>query len=72
MTKLAQVQAARTADTEPVQVGQDIHGHKVLTAYAPVSLLGWLVFVELPAEEAYASDAHSIPRVRPVGLAAAI
>jgi two-component system NtrC family sensor kinase len=51
MTKLAQVQAARTAGTEPVHEGQDIHGHKVLSAYAPVSPLGWLVFVELPAEE---------------------
>jgi hypothetical protein len=27
----------------------------VLSAFAPVSPLGWLVFVELPAEEAYAS-----------------
>ena len=54
MTNLAQVQAARTAGTEPVQEGQDIHGQKVLSAYAPVSPLGWLVFVELPAEEAYA------------------
>jgi hypothetical protein len=35
MTKLAQVQAARTAGTKPVQEGQDIHGHKVLSAYAP-------------------------------------
>jgi hypothetical protein len=55
MTKLAQVQAARTAGTKPVQEGQDIHGHKVLSAYAPVSPLGWLVFVEVPAEEAYLS-----------------
>ena len=62
MTKLAQVQAARTAGTEPVQEGQDIHGQKVLSAYAPVSPLGWLVFVELPAEEAYASLYDSIKR----------
>ena len=62
MTKLAQVQAARTAGTEPVQDGQDIHGHKVLSAYAPVSPLDWLVFVELPAEEAYASLYNSIKR----------
>jgi Cache domain len=48
--------------TEPVQDGQDIHGHKVLSAYAPVSPLGWLVFVELPAEEAYASLYASIKR----------
>jgi hypothetical protein len=62
MTKLAQVQAARTAGTEPVQEGQDIHGHKVLSAYAPVSPLGWLVFVELPVEEAYASLYDPIKR----------
>src|SRR5271168_4011650 len=62
MTKLAQVQAARAAGTEPVQEGQDIHGHKVLSAYAPVSPLDWLVFVELPAEEAYASLYDSIKR----------
>ena len=54
MTKLAQVQAARTGGAEPVQEGQDIHGHKVLSAFAPVSPLGWLVFVELPVEEANA------------------
>jgi hypothetical protein len=54
MTKLAQVQAARTAGIEPVQEGQDLQGHKVLSAYAQVSPLGWLVFVELPVEEANA------------------
>src|SRR5262249_53808620 len=62
MTKLAQVAAARTAGTEPVQEGEDIRGHKVLSAYAPVSPLGWRVFVELPAEEAYASLYDSIKR----------
>jgi hypothetical protein len=31
-----------------VQEGEDIEGRKVLTAYAPVAPLGWLVFVELP------------------------
>jgi len=62
MTKLAQVQAARTAGTEQVQEGEDIDGHKVLSAFAPVSPLGWLVFVELPAEEAYASLYDSIKR----------
>ena len=52
MTQLAQVQAARTAGIEPVQEGQDLQGHKVLSVYAQVSPLGWLVFVELPIEEA--------------------
>src|SRR6202162_4178774 len=45
LSKLAQIEAARTAGTEPVQEGEDIHGHKVLSAYAPVSPLGWLAFV---------------------------
>jgi hypothetical protein len=62
MSKLEQVQAARRlADgtsgsgeqTErQVQVAQDIQGRDVLTAYAPVTPPGWLVFAELPIEEA--------------------
>jgi signal transduction histidine kinase len=66
MTRLAQVQAARAAGSgeaaEPVQVAQDVRGRQVLTAYAPVAPLGWLVFVELPAEEAYAPLYASIQR----------
>jgi hypothetical protein len=61
MSKLAQVQAARAWATmcagcrsEAMQEGQDFDGHKVLSAYAQVSPLGWLVFVELPIEEANA------------------
>jgi hypothetical protein len=56
MTQLAQVRAARTAGagagSEPVQVAKDIFGRDVLTAYAPVVPLGWLVFLDLPIEEA--------------------
>jgi hypothetical protein len=59
MTKLAHVQVAREWATrcagcrsEAMQEGQDLHGHTVLSAYAQVSPLGWLVFVELPIEEA--------------------
>jgi signal transduction histidine kinase len=71
MSQLAQVQAARRAaadapagqvPVEQVQVAQDIQGRKVLTAYAPVAPLGWLVFVELPAAEAYAPLYASIER----------
>ncbi|HEX8808777.1 MAG TPA: histidine kinase dimerization/phospho-acceptor domain-containing protein, partial [Xanthobacteraceae bacterium] len=65
MSKLAQVRAARAgvasggADTgdnpsETVQEAENIEGREVLTAYARVAPLGWLMFVELPAEEAYA------------------
>jgi signal transduction histidine kinase/DNA-binding response OmpR family regulator len=58
MSDLAQVKAARagaTGDsTDAVQAAKNIQGRDVLTAYAPVPKLGWLVFVELPVEEAYA------------------
>jgi signal transduction histidine kinase/HAMP domain-containing protein len=69
MTNLAQVRAARAGGTEPVQEAQDIHGRKVLSAYAPVSPLGWLVFVELPTEEAFASLYDSIMRSGAIMLA---
>jgi signal transduction histidine kinase/CheY-like chemotaxis protein len=66
MTRLAQVEAARASDAgapfEPVQVAQDIRGREVLTAYAPVAPLGWLMFVELPADEAYAPLYDAIRR----------
>jgi signal transduction histidine kinase len=66
MTRLAQVTAARAAgadpSVEPVQEAQDIRGNKVLTAYAPVTPLGWLVFAELPIDEAYAPLYTSIER----------
>ncbi len=66
MTRLAQVTAARAAGADPsaapVQEALDIRGNKVLTAYAPVTPLGWLVFAELPIDEAYAPLYISIER----------
>ena len=64
MSRLAQVQAARTAGsgTEQLQVSDDIQGRRVLTAYAHVAPLGWLVFVELPVAEAYAPLYSTIER----------
>jgi signal transduction histidine kinase len=66
MSKLAQVQAARAAgagqETEQLQVSDDIQGRRVLTAYAHVAPLGWLVFVELPVAEAYAPLYATIQR----------
>jgi signal transduction histidine kinase len=66
MTRLAQVKAARAAGAatpmEPVQVGKDVRGRDVLTAYAPVAPLGWLVFAELPVDEAYAPLYQSLMR----------
>jgi signal transduction histidine kinase len=72
MTKLAQVAAARAGQAGPVQEAEDLHGGKVLTAYAPVPQLGWLVFVELPAEEAYASLYNSMKRSGAIILAGLI
>jgi signal transduction histidine kinase len=58
LSRLAQVQAARASGsgqaTEQLQTADDIQGRRVLTAYAHVAPLGWLVFVELPVSEAYA------------------
>jgi len=68
MSKLAQVQAARRATEgtpadQEVQVAQDVQGRQVLTAYAPVPPLGWIVFVELPMAEAYGPLYASIERL---------
>ena len=74
MSRLAQVSAAQTATgggaSERVQESEDIGGRKVLTAYAPVAPLGWLVFVELPATEAYAPLYAALERLAFVLLAA--
>jgi signal transduction histidine kinase len=67
LSRLAQVQAARAAGsgsdpTEQLQEAEDIQGRHVLTAYAHVAPLGWLVFVELPRAEAYAPLYSTIER----------
>jgi len=62
-SQLAQVKSARGdfgASTLQAADGEDILGHPVLAAYAPVASLGWLVFVELPKSEAYAPLNRSI------------
>ena len=51
VSKLTPVRAARAGASEQVQEGEDIEGRKVHTAYAPITPLGWWVFVELPVEE---------------------
>jgi signal transduction histidine kinase/CheY-like chemotaxis protein len=74
MSRLAQVRAARAGSAgnpaETVQEADNIEGRKVLTAYAPVAPLGWLMFVELPAEEAYAPLYAALQRLGFVLLAA--
>jgi two-component system NtrC family sensor kinase len=47
---LAQARAALAVGW-PVHVARDINGREVLTTYAAVAPPGWLVFVELPADE---------------------
>src|SRR6266704_2616552 len=66
LSGLIQVQSARTTGAplapDQVQEAQDLQGRRVFTAHAPVDPLGWLVFVELPADEAYAPLYASIER----------
>ncbi len=60
LSSLPQVQAARAAAPIPGQtqeeatIARDPQGREVLTASAAIAPLGWLVFVELPKEEAFA------------------
>jgi signal transduction histidine kinase/DNA-binding response OmpR family regulator len=74
MSKLAQVRAARAGSggtpAETVQESKNIEGRDVLTAYAPVAPLGWLMFVELPSDEAYAPLYAALKRLGFVLLAA--
>jgi len=74
VSQLAQVQAARAAiagmSQEPIQVAQNLEGRQVLTAYAQIAPLGWLVFVELPRAEAYARLYTTIERTGLLLLAA--
>jgi two-component system, NtrC family, sensor kinase len=82
MSKLAQVRAARAAaaggagtgenSAETVQEAENVEGRKVLTAYARVAPLGWLMFVELPAEEAYAPLYAALKRLALVLLGALV
>jgi signal transduction histidine kinase/CheY-like chemotaxis protein/HAMP domain-containing protein len=74
MSKLAQVRAARAGaaggPAETLQEAENIEGRRVLTASAPVAPLGWLMLVELPANEAYAPLYAALKRLGVVLLAA--
>jgi signal transduction histidine kinase/DNA-binding response OmpR family regulator len=76
MSRLAQVRAARSGVSgdaaEQVKEAENIQGRPVLTASAPVAPLGWLMFVELPVEEAYAPLYASLERLALILLAALI
>ena len=67
LSSLAQVRAAQRADrtvnsAEPATIAEDLGGHRVLTAYAPIAPLSWLVFLEQPLGEAYEPVYASILR----------
>ena len=57
---LPQVRAALAAAPRPsnggasdAEIGVDVGGHKVLTAHAAITPVGWYVFVEQPVREAF-------------------
>nr|WP_068017915.1 GAF domain-containing protein [Rhodoplanes sp. Z2-YC6860] len=66
MYKLGYIKAASEAAEGParegVEIVRDIQGREVLTAHAPILPLRWLMFVELPIDEAYAPLYVSIQR----------
>ena len=64
LSSLPQVQAARATPRRGTSCRRRAtsQGRKVLTAYARWRRCGWLVFVELPVEEAYAPLYKSIKR----------
>jgi hypothetical protein len=68
VSRLAQVKAALAEGSAPPSgqpvVTDDIEGRHVLSVHAPVKPLGWLVFVELPIDEAYAPLYSSVQRPR--------
>jgi signal transduction histidine kinase len=69
MSRLAQIKAARESG-EQVQEADNLQGQKVLTAHAPISPLGWLMFTELPAKEANAPLRAALLRLAWILLAA--
>jgi len=78
MSHLPQVRSARanagtlTDASEKVREATDLLGHRVLSAYAPVAPLGWLVFAETPIKEVYAPLYAAIERtvLVPIGALA--
>ena len=73
LSELDQVRAARATQSgtpvEHVLVADNFRGQRVLTAYAPIASLNWMVFVELPIDEAYAPLFNTMGRIGLVLLA---
>jgi two-component system, NtrC family, sensor kinase len=57
---------------DALQGALNIQGQQVLTASAPILPLGWIMFVELPVEEAYASLYAALQRLAIVLLGASM
>jgi signal transduction histidine kinase len=64
--------AAMEPRVDALQGALNIQGQEVLTAYAPIQPLRWMMFVELPEQEAYASLYAALQRLAVVLLAASI
>jgi signal transduction histidine kinase len=66
LMRLDYVKAARETEGAParegVEIVKDVQGREVLTAHAAILPLRWLMFVELPIDEAYAPLYDSIKR----------
>jgi len=76
LSGFAQIQKARAAESvglpdQPLE-GTDLTGTHVLSAYAQVAPTGWLVFAELPIDEAYAPLYNSALRSGALVLAALV
>jgi signal transduction histidine kinase len=61
-----------TPSADSLQGALNIQGQEVLTASAPIWPLRWIMFVELPVQEAYASLNAALRRLAIVLLAASI
>ena len=75
LSKLPQVAAVMTPDSQPLASGNDAEGHSVLTAASSVPKLGWHVFFEQPTSQALAPIWDQLLRVAlliALGLAVAI
>jgi signal transduction histidine kinase len=74
LSRLAQVRAALSNPSRELSeqgtTATNLQGEDVLTTYAAIAPLGWLVFVELPLNEAYSALYASIVRSALLLLAA--
>src|SRR5439155_18447111 len=61
-----------TPSADSLQGSLNIQGQEVLTASAPIWPLRWMMFVELPVQEAYASLYAALQRLAIVLLAASM